>query len=109
VGRTATLGFGATVTLLAAYVSTHAVPLISLVGAIAWGGMASTLFAPLFGGMFWKGATRAGAIWSAAGGLVLSVVAFALRRAELLTIHEIYPGVVGSVVLLVVVSRLTHA
>ena len=68
VSRQATLVFGMTVTLLAAYVSLNPVPLISLIGAIAWGGMASTLFAPLFFGLFWRRATRAGAIASSVGG-----------------------------------------
>ena len=68
VSRQATLVSGMTVTLLAAYVSLNPVPLISLIGAIAWGGMASTLFAPLFFGLFWRRATRAGAIASSVGG-----------------------------------------
>ena len=109
VSRGATLVFGAVVTLVAAYVSTNPVPLISLVGAIAWGGMASTLFAPLFLGMFWSGATREGALFSAGGGLVCSVIAFTLRRMELISLHEIYPGVIASLVLMLVVSSVTSA
>lgn len=107
ISRRATLVFGAAVTLVAAWVSTHPVPLISLVGAIAWGGMASTLFAPLFLGMFWKGATGTGAIVSAGGGLVFALGAFALRRAGMMSLHEIYPGVLASIVLMLVVSRVT--
>ncbi len=107
VSRRATLTFGAVVTLVAAYVSLRPVPLISLVGAIAWGGMASTLFAPLFLGMFWRRATRAGALASATGGLCCAVVAFTLRRLELISLHEIYPGVIASLALMVVVSART--
>jgi SSS family solute:Na+ symporter len=109
VSRGATLVFGAIVTLVAAYVSTNPIPLISLVGAIAWGGMASALFAPLFAGMFWRGATRAGALASASGGLVFAIGAFTLRRLELITLHEIYPGLITSLVLMFVVSRFTAA
>jgi Na+/proline symporter len=108
VSRTATFVFGGAVTLVAAYVSTNPVPLISLIGAIAWGGMASTLFAPLFLGMFWPGATRAGALASAMGGLVFSIGAFTLRRMELISLHEIYPGVVASLLLMLGVSALTR-
>jgi Na+/proline symporter len=107
VSRRATFFFGATVTLVAAYVATHPVPLISLVGAIAWGGMASALFAPLFFGMFWTGATRAAALVSCVGGLLAAVVAFTLRRMELIALHEIYPGVIASVLLMIGVSLLT--
>ena len=108
VSRWATFVFGASVTAVAAYVSTNPVPLISLVGAIAWGGMASTLFVPLFLGMFWQGATRAGALVSAAGGLTLALLAFVLRRMELISLHEIYPGVVSSLVCMVLVSVRTE-
>src|SRR5258706_13051826 len=40
----------------------------SLLAGISWGGMASTMFVPLFAGLFWPGATRAGALASAIGG-----------------------------------------
>ena len=46
ISRKATFVFGATVTGVAAYVSTHPITLISLIAAVAWGGMASTLFCP---------------------------------------------------------------
>jgi Na+/proline symporter len=108
VSRWATFMFGAAVTAVAAFVSTNPVPLISLLGAIAWGGMASTLFAPLFLGMFWRGATRRGAQASAVGGLALALLAFVARRMDLISLHEIYPGVIGSLVLLVVVSAGTQ-
>ncbi len=108
VSRVATLTFGTIATLLAAYVSTHPFPLISLIGAIAWGGMASTLFAPLFFGLFWPRATRMGALSSAVGGMVFAVIAFILRRAGLLSFHEIYPGVLLSLALMVGVSLYTE-
>ena len=106
--RTATFVFGATVTVIAAYVSANPIPLISLVGAIAWGGMASTLFAPLFLGMFWPGATRAGALASSVGGMLFALCAFILRRMELISLHEIYPGVIASLLLMVGVSAVTR-
>lgn len=107
ISRRATLVIGATVTSVAAYAATNPIPLISLIGAIAWGGMASTLFAPLFFGMFWTGATRAGALASCAGGLVAALLGFVLRRMELITLHEIYPGVIASVALMVGISAIT--
>ncbi len=70
--------------------------------------MASTLFAPLFFGLFWPRATRMGALSSAVGGMVFAVIAFILRRAGLLSFHEIYPGVLLSLGLMVGVSLYTE-
>ena len=106
--RRATLVFGAAVTLLATYIATHPIPLISLMAGIAWGGMASTLFVPLFFGLFWPRATRAGALASAVGGLCAAIAGFYLKRAGLFSFHEIYPGVVVSLILMVMVSFLTR-
>ncbi len=108
VSRKATFIFGAVATVVAAYVSAHPVPLISLIAGVAWGGMASTLFAPLFFGLFWRRATRQGALASAVGGLTFSIAALALKRAGLMTIHEIYPGVIASLTLIVAVSLATR-
>ena len=109
VSRLATLAFGATVTLVALIVSTRPIPLISLIAGIAWGGMASALFAPLFFGLFWRRATRAGALASMIGGMVLAVVGFALKRLDLISFHEIYPGVIASAMLMLTVSCYTRA
>lgn len=107
ISRTATLIFGTTATLMAAYFSMHPLPLISLLGSIAWGGMASTLFVPLFFGLFWRRATREGAVASALGGLFFAIAAFLARRLGLLPFHEIYPGVLASFLLMVMVSLST--
>lgn len=109
ISRRATLIFGVGTTLLTAYVATRPFPLISLVGAVSWGGMASTLFVPLFFGLFWKRATRAGAVASAVGGLTCAVVAFSMKRAGWISFHEIYPGVLGSLILMILGSLLTRA
>ena len=108
ISSTATLLFGTTVTVIAAYVSTNPILLIILIGASACGGMASTLFAPLFLGMFWRAATRAGALASSLGGMIFALCAFTLRRMELISLHEIYPGVIASLVLMVAVSATTR-
>ena len=107
ISRRATLIFGLTVTLIATYISLNPVPLISLIAGIAWGGMASTLFAPLFFGLFWSRATRAGAFASAVGGLTFAAAGFYLKQVGVFDFHEIYPGVVASLVLMVAVSLAT--
>lgn len=109
ISRRATLIFGAIATLAAAYFSMYPVPLISLLGSIAWGGMASTLFVPLFFGLFWRRATREGAMASAIGGLLFAIGAFVARRLEVLPFHEIYPGIVASFLLMILVSLRTPA
>jgi len=107
ISRKATLIFGAIATLAAAYFSMRPIPLISLLGSIAWGGMASTLFVPLYFGLFWRRATRAGALASAIGGLLFAIGAFVARRLEWLPFHEIYPGVIASFLLMILVSLRT--
>ena len=107
VSRRATLVFGTVVTIVAAYISTNPIPLISLIAGIAWGGMASTLFAPLFFGLFWARATRKAAMASAVGGLSCAIIAFVLKRAGVISFHEIYPGIIVSLVLMMVVSVLS--
>src|SRR5258706_7050508 len=81
----------------------------SLLAGISWGGMASTMFVPLFAGLFWPGATRAGALASAIGGFAFAVIGFVLKRAGIIPFHEIYPGLVASLLLMVLVSSFTAA
>ncbi len=107
VSRLSTLLFGTVITLASAYVTNHSVPLISLLAGISWGGMASTMFVPLFAGLFWERATRAGALASAIGGFTFAVIGFTLRQAGMISFHEIYPGLAASLLLMVVVSYFT--
>ncbi len=104
VSRTATLVFGVSVTLCSLYLSTHSLPLIGVIAGISWGGMASTMFVPIFAGLFWPPATRAGAIASSVGGLIFAIVGFLAKRAGLISFHEIYGGLLASAVLMLVVS-----
>jgi Na+/proline symporter len=104
ISRWSTLLFGATITGASMYVANHSVPLISLLAGISWGGMASTMFVPVFAGLFWPRATRAGALASAVGGFTFAIIGFALRRAGVIGFHEIYPGVIASLLLMIIVS-----
>jgi SSS family transporter len=108
VSRISTLIFGITITLATVYVATHSSTLISLIAGISWGGMASAMFVPLFAGLFWRRATRTGALASSAGGLACAIAGFALKQAGVISIHEIYPGLIGSVVLMLAGSGLTR-
>ena len=106
ISRLATLVFGISVTLGSLYLSTHSLPLIGVIAGISWGGMASTMFVPIFAGIFWPAATRAGAIASSVGGLVFAIAGFMAKRAGLITFHEIYGGLLASAVLMFAVSLL---
>jgi Na+/proline symporter len=108
VSRLSTLVFGTVITLATVYVATHSSTLISLIAGISWGGMASAMFVPLFSGLFWKRATRTGALVSSVGGLVCAVIGFSLKQAGIISIHEIYPGLIGSAVLMIAGSALTR-
>lgn len=67
---------------------------------------ASALVAPVMAAMFWKRATKTGVIASTIGALVVSL-GWRLAGTPF-GIHEIAPGLVTSVVVLVVVSLATH-
>jgi SSS family solute:Na+ symporter len=108
VSRVSTLVFGVVITLATVYVATHSSTLISLIAGISWGGMASALFVPLFAGLFWRRATRAGALASSVGGLMCAIAGFSLKQAGLISIHEIYPGLIGSAVLMLAGSALAR-
>jgi Na+/proline symporter len=107
VSRLSTLVFGTVITLATVYVATHSSTLISLIAGISWGGMASAMFVPLFSGLFWKRATRAGALASSIGGLVCAVIGFSLKQAGVISVHEIYAGLIGSAVFMLAGSALT--
>lgn len=106
--RWSTVIFGLAITLASVYVSTHEVPLITLLAGISWGGMASTMFVPLFAGLFWRRATGPAALASAIGGLTFAIVGFALKRAGIIAFHEIYPGLFASLILMLAVSACTR-
>jgi SSS family solute:Na+ symporter len=108
VSRLSTLVFGTVITLATVYVATHSSTLISLIAGVSWGGMASAMFVPLFAGLFWKRATRAGALASSIGGLLCAVIGFSLKQAAVISIHEIYPGLIGAAVLMLIGSALTR-
>ena len=55
----------------------------------------------------WR-ATRVGALASAVGGLLFAATGFYLKQVDLIHFHGIYPGVVASLVLMVVVSLRTQ-
>ncbi len=68
--------------------------------------MASCFFVPVVAGVYWKRATREGALAAMLGGLTAT---FAWKLWGLESIDPVLPGFLCSAVLLAVVSRLTPA
>lgn len=81
-------------------------------GSNIWGIVAATFLFPLYGGLFWRGATKQGAVASFLGGLLVSVCWLKIYYTYLLGtpgqfIHPAFPGVLVSFLLFVTVSKLT--
>lgn len=81
-------------------------------GSNIWGIVAATFLFPLYGGLFWKGATRQGALAAFLGGLLISVSWLKIYYNYLVDtpgalIHPAFPGVLVSLLLFITVSKLT--
>ncbi len=106
------VGLGGTVSLLLAL---NPPASLLIFGAKIWGVFAATFLIPLYGGVFWKKATKAGAVAAFLGGLATSL-AFYLSKISYVRITPItadylvnpaLPGVVISLALFIVVGILT--
>ena len=78
--------------------------LIAVIGAYAWGVLGASLFVPVAAGLFWKKATRQGAIAAALTGFFSSVIGHILVAHGLLGIHEILPATFLALLAMVAVS-----
>jgi len=81
-------------------------------GGQIWGFFSSTFLLPLYGGLFWKKATKEGAVASFIGGLV-TIILFSLTEHYAAgfvssSIHPALPGVAVSLVLFYTVSSITY-
>jgi len=88
-------------------------PPVSLLiyGSYIWGIFSVTFLMPLYGGLYWKKATKEGALASFAGGLVTIIIFFIINTVldiKPLVIHPVLPGVVASSILFYVVSNVTY-
>ena len=73
----------------------------------AFGGLETAFVWVLLGALFWKGATRAGALWSMIGGVAAYCISMALGF-KLFGLHQITIGITVAFILMVVVSLLTR-
>lgn len=80
-------------------------PVILQMGAYVWGLFGAVFFIPLWGGCYWKRATRQGAIASVVGGAVVYLVWDLTIGAK--PTHPVVFGMLASLILFIVVSKLT--
>lgn len=79
-------------------------------GGYIWSIFAVTFMCPLYGGLYWKKATKEGALYSSVGGLLVLaliclLVHFHLIRTE---IHPVLPSMLISFGLFVIISKATY-
>jgi SSS family solute:Na+ symporter len=79
--------------------------LILVLTAFAWAVIASTTLWPLLFGIYWKGATRLGALASMGGGFATALIWLALGSP--FGLHGFIPGLGVGLILLILVSRFT--
>ncbi|MCR4405056.1 MAG: sodium/solute symporter [Candidatus Acetothermia bacterium] len=80
--------------------------LILVLTAFAWAVIASTTLWPLLFGIYWKGATRLGALFSMVGGFLIALIWMAIGSP--FGVHGFIPGLGVGLILLVLVSRFTE-
>ncbi len=81
-------------------------------GGQIWGFFSATFLLPLYGGLFWKKATKEGAFASFIGGLItiliFTVAEYFMAGNGNAAIHPALPGVAVSFILFYFVSRITY-
>lgn len=65
-------------------------------GGYIWGFFTTTFLLPLYGGLFWKKASRRGAILSFVAGLTVMVLGILLNVEARFQIHPAFPGFLAS-------------
>lgn len=103
VSRLASVGIG----LAAVLVALKPPAMILVITGFAWAAIASTTLWPYLFGLYWRRASAAGVVAAMVGGCVTALVWMALRNP--LGLHGFVPGMVVSLVLLVVVSLFSRA
>lgn len=79
-------------------------------GSYIWSIVAVTFMWPIYGGLYWKKATKEGAVFSSVGGIIAVVIAYIIThyfgfRTE---IHPVLPSILISLVIFCAVSIVTY-
>lgn len=80
--------------------------LVLVLTAFAWAAIASATLWPLLFGIYWKGATRLGALLSMIGGFLVVLIWMAIGSP--FGVHGFIPGLGVGLILLVLVSKFTE-
>ncbi|MDF2654255.1 MAG: hypothetical protein K0R19_729 [Bacillota bacterium] len=79
-------------------------------GSYIWSIVAVTFLCPLYGGLYWKKATRQGAVLSSAGGILAVLFFYLATHAGILKteVHPVLPSILLSMIIFYVVSTRTY-
>lgn len=79
-------------------------------GSYIWSIVAVTFLCPLYGGLYWKKATRQGAVLSSTGGIIAVVAFYLATHGGILQteIHPVLPSILLSMIIFYVVSVRTY-
>jgi len=100
--------FGIVVVAIATYQAAFGeLALIAVIGAYGWGTLGGSLFIAVAAGMFWKRATKEGAIAAVVLGFVGGVGGRVLAQQGIWPLHEIILATMLSILGMVVVSLIT--
>lgn len=79
-------------------------------GSYIWSIVAVTFMWPIYGGLYWKKATKEGAVFSSVGGIIAVVTAYIITHYSSIRteIHPVLPSILISLVIFYAVSTLTY-
>jgi len=90
--------------------STRPLETLLIYGSYIWSIVAVTFMWPIYGGLYWKNATKEGAVFSSVGGII-AVVAFyfIIHYCDFRTeIHPVLPSILISLIIFIAVSAATY-
>ncbi len=84
--------------------------ILLIYGSYVWSVFAVSFLFPLYGGLYWKKATKDGAIFSSIGGILTIAIFYILEvtGAYSMILHPVFPGLIISCLLFYLVSKATY-
>lgn len=79
-------------------------------GGYVWSIFAVTFLFPLYGGLYWKKATKEGAMASSFGGFIATLIFYFMDFNHYFTalVHPVFPGLIIAFIIFYIVSKLTY-
>ncbi|MBR0598700.1 sodium:solute symporter family protein [Sinanaerobacter chloroacetimidivorans] len=79
-------------------------------GSYIWSIVAVTFMCPLYGGLYWKKATKEGALFSSVGGMITVAVVYLITHFDVVKteLHPVLPSILISFIIFYIVSRMTY-